>query len=113
MLSSNAIRRQPRGLSPTRRPHLHQQRDSSTRLRAQVPVGAGSTQAGAALPAMGSPEQPIKLLELARAGTLCVSARYTGMSAHLTNQVNCHLKVPVSTWHRQAALALISASQQQ
>eukprot|EP00955_Chlamydomonas_euryale_P083782 363889-Chlamydomonas_euryale.AAC.2 len=42
-----------------------------------------------------------------------VSARCTGMSANLTNQVTCRLKVPVSTWHRQAALALISASEQQ
>eukprot|EP00955_Chlamydomonas_euryale_P074580 362070-Chlamydomonas_euryale.AAC.24 len=47
------------------------------------------------------------------AGIICVSVRCTGMSANLTNQVTYRLKIPVSTWHRQAALALISASQRQ
>eukprot|EP00955_Chlamydomonas_euryale_P052441 355152-Chlamydomonas_euryale.AAC.5 len=57
-LSSNAVRRQPRGLSLTHRPQLHQQRDNSTRLRAHLPVGAGYPQAGAARTRVGGKEPP-------------------------------------------------------
>eukprot|EP00955_Chlamydomonas_euryale_P021320 225480-Chlamydomonas_euryale.AAC.1 len=61
---------------------------------------------------MGSPERPIKLLYLACAGTLCVPARCTGMSANLLNQVTRRLRSP--GFDRASALrpALFSAGQQ-